>query len=162
MKIKILLSIASIIFAISALAQDTLRTGNLTYIKDTQGVIQSLESTKMKGESYLEVFISTFQNKKEFKKAFREVFSKARARELAKLNYKIECQLNFNAIKKELCYVAFNVGKDKLLLTLDELSRIEEKFKSHKHIFMVKYDDKFNGFTHTYSIIDFNKLYKND
>lgn len=80
MKTRILLAIVFIIGTVSAFAQDTLRQGNLTYVKDSRGFVRSVESTKLVVEdNYLDAYISNMPvTKADVKKIFRTIFSLVR------------------------------------------------------------------------------------
>ena len=76
MKTKTLWVIVFLMGTLSVFAQDTLREGNLIYVTDVNGFTQSLESTKIKGESYVEVHITP--PLEEVEKMYRTIFSKER------------------------------------------------------------------------------------
>ena len=159
---KILFTIVlSFCCAISVFSQDTIREGNLIYVRDHRGIVQSLSSTKIEKESCVEAYITGLPwDKKELNNLlYKTIFSKSRATELGKSKYVIRCTLNFDVIKKQLCFVSFNVGKEKLLLTLDELKRIEDKFKAVKYNYFIKCDAKIAQFTQITGWLDFTNLY---
>lgn len=156
MKTRILLVIVFLMGTVSAFAQDTLREGNLIYVTDVNGFTQSLESTKIKGESYVEVHITP--PLEEVEKMYRTIFSKERAAEL--IDYRFVCLLQFNTVTQELNHVVFlSLGDRKLRLTLDELNRLEKGYKSLKYKFQVVNDGIVKCFR-SYSLpIIFKRIY---
>jgi len=165
MKTKILLVIVFLMGTLSVFAQDTLRQGNLTYVKDSLGIIQSLESTKLEVEdNYLDAYISNMPvTKMEVKKIFRTIFSKARAEELGKSKYQMQCIFLFNCIKQQLCYASFrNLEKGPFLLTPEEMKKIEDVYKTFKYNYVVRDDTKVKRLTHASCFVDFADLYNDN
>ena len=168
MKTRLLLIITFLIstnyvFSQKSVVINTLREGDLTYVKDSRYIIQSFESTKIIKESYFTICIAGFPRANGMKSIFRTIFSKGRAEELGKFKYSLECIFNFDGIKQQLCFISFDIYKTKkLLLTLDELKRIEEKFKTLKYTYSVEDNTIIPYFTSSYYTLDFEELYLDD
>ena len=164
MRTKNLLAIILLFNAVSAFSQTILKEGDLTYIMDSNGTIQSKESIGLTKESYYEIYINGFPRyPMDAKKVFRTIFSKERALELGKNKYRISCDLQFDGIKQRLCYISFrNIDGIDMPLTLNELYKVEKIFKSFKYTYTVTYKTKIDRFTNVHYLIDFISLYKDD
>ncbi|NLI37368.1 MAG: hypothetical protein GX416_12775 [Bacteroidales bacterium] len=159
MKIKILLVIVFLMGTVSVFAQDTLREGNLVYVTDINGVTQSLESTKIKGESYVEAHL-TISSGTDLRKMYQKIFSKERATELS--DYVLICLVQFNAITQKISHVVFSPLDNKMRLTLTELKRLEMGFKSLKYNYWIVNNTKVDEFSLFTIPIKFRRIYGED
>ncbi len=166
MKTNFLLVIVFLMGTVSVFAQDTLRQGNLTYVKDSRGFVRSLESTKLVIEdNYLDAYISNIPvSKADVKRIFRTIFSKTRAEELGKSKYRVMCFFHFNCIKQQLCYASFhNIEKGPFLLTPEEMKKIEDIYKTFKYNFVARDDTKVKRLTiESTGPVDFANLYSHN
>lgn len=165
MKTKTLWVIVFLMGTLSVFAQDTLRQGNLTYVRDSRGFIQSVESTKLVIEdNYIDAYVANFpRSDADVKKVFKTIFPKARAEELGKSKYQIHCIFLFNCIKQQLCYASFhNLEKGPFLLTLEEMKKIEDTFKMFKYTCVARNDFKVKRLTHESCFVDFADLYNDN
>ena len=156
MKIKILLVIVFLMSTLSAFAQDTLREGNLIYVIDINGVTQSLESTRIKEESYVEAHL-TFSSETDLRKMYQKIFSKERAAELS--DYVLICLVQFNAISQRISHVVFSPLDNKMRLTLTELKRLEIGLKSLKYNYWIVNNTKVDQFSLFTVPIKFRRIY---
>ena len=156
MKTKTLWVIVFLMGTLSVFAQDTLREGNLIYVTDVNGFTQSLESTKIKGESFREVNI-TVSSEANLWRMYQNVFSRERAAELS--GSVLLCFVRFNAITQKMSHIRFVFLDKKMRLTLAELKRLERGFKSLKYNFRVDNNTKVDEFSVFTVPIKFKRIY---
>ncbi len=174
MKTRLLLFIVLLLAAGSAFSQNPkmimLREGKLAYVMelsmfsynnkmDTLWLVQSLESTKLKGRYYRDQYVTSFPDYEARKRIFRTVFSKKRATELGK--YRMAFTFYFDGITKKCAYMkCMLLDNHKLRLTLDELDRLEKAFKALNYDFSIVRDKSIIDWFINYAIaMSFDKLY---
>lgn len=178
MKSMFVLVIGLLMTTSSAFSQDSdykliLREGKLLYVMelsmiscnnkmDTLRFIQSLESTKLKGRSYRDQYVTSFPDYEARKRIFRTVFSKKRATELGK--YRINFTFYFDGITKKFVYMRCMLLDDhKLCLTLDELNRLEKAFRALNYDFSTTGDKSIIDCFINYDIVmRFDRLYSDN
>lgn len=177
MKTRLLSFIVLLLTVGSAFSQNPnmvmLREGKLLYVMelsmiscnnkmDTLRFVQSLESTKLKGRSYRDQYVTSFPDYEARKRIFRTVFSKKRATELGK--YRINFTFYFDGITKKFAYIRCMLLDDhKLCLTLDELNRLEKAFRALNYDFSTAGDKSIIDWFINYDIVmRFDRLYNDN
>lgn len=167
MKTKFLFLLSFLLLATNVFSQEKqdtimLRDGNLTFIQ-VDGCIESLENSKInrKIPTHYKVALQSPTDEM-LRDMFRTIFTKERAAELG--NYSIGCFFYFSSIDKKVISVRFRFRRDneQLLLTLQELDKLEKAFKSLKLEVLVLDDMMFYTATCYRVPITFNRLYKDD